>query len=84
MDRQQRKDDLIRFLRSIHRADWPDGAIEDDTDLIGSGLADSLSMIQVILYLEKTYGIDLSDRGVDPAAFGSVADILRLVEEATE
>ena len=78
--RSERRDALIGFLRSIQRSQKTRGEIDDDTDLVESGLADSLSVIQIILYLEKTYDLDLSDLSVDPTMFGTIGGILGLID----
>ena len=78
--RSERRDALIGFLRSIQRSDADFGQIDDNTDLVQSGLADSLAVIQIIMHLEKTYDVDLSDCGVDPAALGTIGGILDLID----
>jgi acyl carrier protein len=48
--------------------------------LIGSGLIDSLAILEIVLYLEETYGIDFSVRGIDREEFSSIGNILDLIE----
>ena len=57
-DRPQRLKNLIEFLRTIQK---PTKRIENvgvDDSLFATGLVDSLAIIQIVLYLETTYGID--------------------------
>jgi acyl carrier protein len=79
--REQRKTDLLRFLHTIQRAGMPVESLDEHKRLVASGLIDSLSILQIISYLENTYGIDFSSRGVDPEQLGSVGHILDLIEE---
>lgn len=79
--REQRKADLLRFLHTIQRAGMPVESLDEHERLVASGLIDSLSILQIISYLENTYGIDFSSRGVDPEQLGSVGNILDLIEE---
>lgn len=79
-ERQELKNDLLKFLRSIQKAGVPiDGLAETDR-LVASGLIDSLAILQIIAYLETTYGIDFSASGVDPEQLGSIGGILDLIE----
>jgi acyl carrier protein len=56
------------------------GALTETTPLITGGILDSLGTVQLVLFLEETYGIELkpSETGVDH--LNTVADIARLVE----
>lgn len=79
--REQSKADLLRFLRTIQRAGLPVESIDEQARLVASGLIDSLAILQIISYLESTYGINFSTRGVDPEQLGSISGILDLIEE---
>jgi acyl carrier protein len=79
--REQRKSDLFRFLRSIQKAGLPVENLGERDRLVASGLIDSLAILQIVSYLETTYGIDFSMRGVDPEQLGSVGNILDLIEQ---
>lgn len=82
-DRQQRKAELIQFLRTIQRPDRPIEEIHEDQRLVESGLIDSLALLQIVLYLEQTYRIDFREKGVDPAELSSIGAILGLIERGT-
>jgi len=71
---------LVSFLKSIRRNDKIIDQIDDDTDLVRSGLADSLSVVRIILFLEQKYDVDLSESGVDPAALSTIGGILELID----
>jgi acyl carrier protein len=47
---------------------------------VASGLIDSLAILQVVVYLESTYGIDFSVLGVSPEELGAIGGILDLIE----
>ena len=79
--REQRREDLKVFLRSIQKPDLPIDRLRDDDGLVASGLIDSLAMLQIVLYLESTYKIDFSVTGVDPERLRSMASILDLIEQ---
>lgn len=83
MSRDAHKADLIRFLRTIQRLDAPaleDGALDEHTSLVDSGLIDSLAVIQIVSYLEEAHGIDFRTAGLDPENLRTVAGILDLIQ----
>ncbi len=84
MSRDLHREELIAFLQSIQRPDAPLGAIDENAHLVESGLIDSLAMIEIIGFLESTYGIDFAETGVDPDELGSVSHILNLIEASAE
>jgi acyl carrier protein len=48
---------------------------------VASGLIDSLAILQIVVYLETTYGIDFSVRGLSPEELGSIGGILDVIEQ---
>ena len=83
MEPGQRKTDLISFLRTIQRPDFPLHEIDGDLSLVESGLIDSLALLQIITYLEQTYDIDFREKGIDPGELRSVNAILEFVARET-
>lgn len=74
--------DLLHFVQSIHPNTCPVDALSADIPLEDVGLADSFSIIQIILHLEQQYGIDLAAAGVDPSDFRSVSAIREIITKA--
>ena len=68
-DRERSRQELIDFLRTIQRPDYPHAAIDEESGLVESGLIDSLALLQIVTYLEQTYGVDFTERGIDPERF---------------
>ncbi len=84
MSRQQHKEDLIRFLRTIQIAGRPIEQLDESASLIDSGLIDSLAILEIVLYLERTHDIHFDERGFDPDRLRSMAKILDLIgQQAT-
>jgi acyl carrier protein len=79
--RGQWRQDLVRFLREIQKAGLPVDSLSDSDELVASGLIDSLALLQIVTYLEDAYGLDFSDRGLDPEQLGSIGNILDLIEQ---
>ena len=79
--REERKGKLFGFLRTIQKAGLPIDNLGERDALVASGLIDSLAILQIVTYLETTYEIDFSLRGVDPEQLGSIGGILDLIEQ---
>jgi methoxymalonate biosynthesis acyl carrier protein len=55
--------------------------INDDDSLILSGLLDSLAVVNILVFLEQQYNIDLSELYFDQASFDSIELIVEFVRE---
>lgn len=54
--------------------------LAEDTDLITSGVIDSLSLIQLVTYLEKYTGIEIEDADVNPDNFQTPRTIIQYLK----
>lgn len=79
-ERELRRRHLVEFLKGIQKAGVSVESLGDDDGLVASGLIDSLAIMQIVVYLEDTYGIDFSLRGIDPEELGTIGSILDLIE----
>ena len=79
-ERRQRRDGLVRFVRTIQKPNASVEILRDHEGLAAVGLIDSLAILQIVMYLEDTYGIDFSVTGVDPEQLGTIGGILDLIE----
>jgi acyl carrier protein len=78
-DKERSRQELIDFLRTIQRPDYSHAVIDEESGLVESGLIDSLALLQIVTYLEQAYGVDFSERGIDPEDLRSVNSILDLI-----
>ena len=83
MEPEQRKSELVSFLRTIQRPDFSLQEIDGELSLVESGLIVSLALLQIITYLEQTYDIDFREKGIDPGDLRSVNAILEFVARET-
>ena len=77
--REQLLADLKQFLRTIQKPNRPVDSVGIDEGLVASGLVDSLAVMQIVVYLEESYGIDFAAHGFDPdrlATMGSIVDLI--------
>jgi acyl carrier protein len=56
------------------------GAIESETPLLGSGLLDSLGIIQLTTYLGEELGVEIADDDFTEENFATVGSLARFVE----
>ncbi|MBF0294203.1 MAG: acyl carrier protein [Magnetococcales bacterium] len=84
MDMQATRNSLLAFLATIKRPDLPMERLHDNDGLVKSGLIDSLSMLEIIAFLESRFRIDFSETGVDPTELESVQKILELIENRAQ
>ena len=75
-DRKQLEADLVHFVRSR----GPRHAeVTSLTDLLESGLLDSLLLMDLIFYIEEAYSIRFDSDHVNPSNFRTIGDIVKFV-----
>jgi acyl carrier protein len=56
--------------------------IDDDAPLFGEGLGlDSVDALELMVVLEKDFGVQIDNQEIDPEAFASVAALERFVRQ---
>jgi acyl carrier protein len=83
MNREENRNRLLRFLETICRPDRRLDDLEQNENLVRSGLIDSLALLEIIAFLEAEFGVDFSTTGVDPGQLGNIPSILDLIEQHT-
>jgi len=54
-----------------------------DTDLVGTGLLDSLALVELLAQLEETFGVSISTDELELENFRSIASIAGFVSQRT-
>jgi hypothetical protein len=80
VNRAETRERLLAFLETIRRPGVPLSALGDNGNLLQAGLIDSLSVLQIIDFLEGEFGVDFAASGLDPAQLTWVPRILDLIE----
>ena len=57
-----------------------DDVLDDNTSFTESGILDSTGFLQLITFLEETYGIEVSDEELDPENLETLAKISHFIE----
>jgi acyl carrier protein len=71
-------DTTLAWLRTTPRA--RDKPLDSGTDLIGSGLLDSLAILEVVSFVESRFGVQLPVEAFTPENFrdaAAIADLAR-------
>lgn len=69
-------------IRAFVRRRFPLAAaadVEDEDSLLDSGIVDSLGILDLVAFLEKSFGIRVGDEELNPANFDSIASVVRFV-----
>lgn len=72
--------ELREFLKETLKKHGDHRDFADDESLFVSGRLDSFSMMTLVMYLEKAFGLDFSDFEFDVGLVDSVNDIKTLVD----
>jgi len=59
---------IREFLEKCIRAD----SLEDDLDIFATGLASSIFVIELVVFIEKEFGLSIRDEDLDPTNFASI------------
>jgi acyl carrier protein len=76
----QLETDLMRFVKQ--RGD-KHAEVTPLTDLLESGLLDSLLLMDLIFHIEDSFNVRFDGSHIDPANFRTISAIVRLVRDQT-
>ena len=71
---------LRSYILREHLPDVDPDELTDDTELIDSGIIDSIARLRLRAYLEDEFDIELQGHELGFEHFGTLADITRLVQ----
>ena len=75
------EDEIRRFIVEELSTNGGDDQITDDYPLLERNVLDSLSLFQLVSFLEEDFGVEVQDEELVPANFGTIRDIARLVDD---
>jgi len=70
---------ILTFLESRFRASLAGQRVDADTPLFSTGIVDSFGVLELIAFLEETFGVDIDPGRHDLADFDTVAKVATLV-----
>lgn len=78
---------LHRQIRSFILEKFPTAkkrGLNDELQLLGTGIVDSLGVLDVIGFLEQTFQIKINDDELTPENFANVRSMVAFVQRKTE
>lgn len=73
-------DEIIKIMNEVR----PGFDYTNDTDLVGHGLLDSITMMTLVLQLGDAYDIDITPADITPQNFRTVQTIYDMVQKLLE
>jgi acyl carrier protein len=73
------KDSVRQFIRENFYVGNPD-ALADNASLLEHGIVDSTGILEVVAFLETTFGIHVADADMVPENLDTIAGIVAFVE----
>ena len=58
--------------------------VKDDDSLLTTGIIDSLKMVELLTFIEKSYGITVDDDELSPENFETVNSIIEFLDQKKE
>ena len=58
-----------------------DGNLGDQTSFLESGIIDSTGMLELVFFLEETFGVSVSDEELVPENLDSIANLVNYLSE---
>jgi acyl carrier protein len=80
--RAETADETLEAIRAFVRRRFPlavTAKVADEDSLLDSGIVDSLGILDLVAFLEKTFGIRVGDDELDPSNFDSISSVARFV-----
>lgn len=77
-------EETLGRIRAFVRRRFPLAAapgVTDDHPLLDSGIVDSLGILDLVTFLEKTFGISVGDQEMNAQNFGTIASVARFVQQ---
>ena len=70
---------ILAFLDRRFRASLAGRRVDPDTPLFSTGIVDSFGVLELIAFLEETFGVDIDPGQYDLVDFDTVAKVATLV-----
>ncbi|HYN11002.1 MAG TPA: acyl carrier protein [Vicinamibacterales bacterium] len=71
---------LRRFIVENFLFGREDPPLGEDDSLLGRGIVDSTGVLELVAFIERTFGVDVLDHEIVPANLDSLASLTRFVE----
>lgn len=76
--------DIRKFIIDNFLFGEDDGKLSDDDSFLEQGLIDSTGVLELVALLERTYGIKIEDRELDPENLDSINKLVGFINRKTQ
>jgi acyl carrier protein len=74
-------EELEKFMMTEVAVDLDKKSLDPDEDLLAQRILDSLGVMKLAMFLEKTFGIEVADEDIVPENFQSLNIMAKFVED---
>lgn len=75
---------LISFIHEEFFSQGQPTELDDDTNLLETGIVDSFGLLRIVAFLEDELEISIDPEALDADAFSTVRGILEVIERSQE
>jgi acyl carrier protein len=72
---------LLQYVLSQHPSKYNESTLPRDQSLLELGVVDSAGVIELLVFVEATWGIEISDEDITSERIGSLNKLAALVQE---
>lgn len=72
------EDGIRGFIKEVFLLD-SHAELKDEASLLEEGIVDSTGVLELVAYLEETYGLEVQDEEIVPENFDSIRSLCRYV-----
>jgi acyl carrier protein len=73
-----------RFISDNFMFGEDEGGLRDDASLLEEGIVDSTGVLNLVMFIEETFGIEVKDEELVPENLDSVDKLVAFVERKTK
>src|SRR5262245_61835645 len=72
---------VVQYVVSQHPSKYTEATLPRDQSLLELGVLDSAGVIELLVFVESTWGIEISDEDITTERIGSLNKLAALVQE---
>jgi acyl carrier protein len=77
---QNVQEDLLTHVRGFVTTSLGDASLPDDGDIFGTGLANSLFVVQIVVWVERTFDVTVGPGDLEISNFSSIAALTSFLD----
>ena len=78
---KERVREYLKSLPQMSRGPWANAELTDDTNLIERGIVESINAINLVIFLETEFGVQVNSGDLIGGNFQSINNIVTFIEK---